>query len=77
MSIVLKKSSWTSKKNAALANYRFMPDTLAEAALTSTRLELTTTQSGQTTNATRVNKVKTEYRRLYHLGLDCSLVLMI
>jgi hypothetical protein len=55
MSTALKKSSWTSKKNAALASYRFMPDTHAEAALISTHSELITTLSGQTMSVTHVN----------------------
>jgi hypothetical protein len=55
MSIALKKSSWTSKKNAALASYRFTPDIHAEAALISIHSELITTLSGQTMSVTPVN----------------------
>jgi hypothetical protein len=55
MSTALKKSSWTSKKNAALVSYRFMPDIHAEAALISIHLELITTLSGRTMSVTRVN----------------------
>jgi hypothetical protein len=55
MSTALKKSSWISKKNAALASYRFTPDIHAEAALISIHSELITTLSGQTMSATHVN----------------------
>jgi hypothetical protein len=55
MSTALKKSSWTSKKNADLASYRFMPDIHAGAALISIHSELITTLSGQTMSVTPVN----------------------
>jgi hypothetical protein len=55
MNTALKKSSWTSKKNAVLASYRFMPDIHAEAALISIHSELITTLNGRTMSATRVN----------------------
>jgi len=55
MSTALKKSSWTSKKNAALASYRFTPDIHAEAALISIHSELITTLSGRTMSGTHVN----------------------